>query len=89
VPRYFFHFSDGKRRFSDATGQDLPGIAAARRHAVAQVRELKIAMCHPAIQDLSGWTMSVTDENDKMIFEIGFDSRAFGNRLHLDAGTPE
>ncbi|HEU5017535.1 MAG TPA: hypothetical protein VFT69_06135 [Pseudolabrys sp.] len=53
------------------------------------MRELKIAMCHPAIQDLSGWTMSVTDENDKMIFEIGFDSRAFGNRLHLDAGTPE
>lgn len=83
VPRYFFHFSDGQRRFSDATGQDLTGIAAARRHAVAQVRELKVAMCHPGIQDLSEWTMIVTDANDKTVFEIGFDSRTFANRTPL------
>jgi hypothetical protein len=80
VPRYFFHFSDGRRRFSDAIGQDLSGIAAARRHAVAQVRELKIAMCHPGIQDLSGWTLVVTDESGKTVFELAFDNRA-GGRL--------
>jgi hypothetical protein len=72
VPRYFFHFSDGKRRFSDATGHVLPGIAAARIHAVKQVRELKAAMCDPGIQDLSGWTMTVADADDNIVFETGF-----------------
>ena len=72
VPRYFFHFSDGKRRFSDATGHVLPGIAAARIHAVKQVRELKAAMCDPGIQDLSGWTMTVADADDNTVFETGF-----------------
>lgn len=72
VPRYFFHFSDGKRRFSDATGHELPGISAARLHAVKQVRELKAAMCDPGIQDLSGWTMTVVDADDKVVFETGF-----------------
>lgn len=81
MPRYFFHFSDGIRRFSDATGQDLSGIGAARRHAVAQVRELKIAMCHPGIQDLSGWTMIVTDQDDRTVFEVAFNNR-------VSAGNP-
>ena len=37
VPRYFFHFSDGKRRFSDTTGVELNGMASARAHAIRQV----------------------------------------------------
>lgn len=75
MPRYFFHFSDGTRMFSDDTGQELGGLAAARQHAVAQVRELKAAMCDPYIQDLSGWTMTVADPSGKSVFEIGFDLR--------------
>lgn len=73
VPRYFFHFSDGKRRFSDQTGCELSGMAAARAHAIKQVRELKAAMCDPGIQDLSGWTMTVMNGNEQTVFEIGFD----------------
>lgn len=61
--------------FSDDTGQELGGLAAARQHAVAQVRELKAAMCEPHIQDLSGWSMTVADFNGKRVFEIGFDLR--------------
>ena len=72
VPRYFFHFSDGKRRFSDTAGHVLPGIAAARAHAIKQVRDLKAAMCDPGIQDLSGWTMTVADADDNTVFETGF-----------------
>ena len=75
MPRYFFHFSDGKRLFSDDVGQELRGLAAAREYAVAQVRELKGAMCDPHIQDLSGWTMTVADLSGKRVFEIGFDMR--------------
>ena len=73
MPRYFFHFSDGKRQFSDSAGHELSGLAAAREHATKQVRDLKAAMCNPIIQDLSGWTMTVVDANCKSVFTIGFD----------------
>jgi hypothetical protein len=73
VPRYFFHFSDGKRRFSDALGQELSGMSAARAHALLQVRDLKAAMCDPGIQDLSGWSMTVVNADDTVVFETSFD----------------
>jgi hypothetical protein len=73
MPRYYFHFSDGKRQFTDGSGHELRGIAAARAHAVRQVRELKAAMCHPQIQDLSGWTMMAVDTHGRTVCEIGFD----------------
>ena len=73
VPRYFFHFSDGKRRFSDTQGLELSGMAAARAHALRQVRDLKAAMCDPGIQDLSAWSMTVVNDDDTVVFETGFD----------------
>lgn len=73
MPRYFFNFSDGSRWFTDDTGQEFAGLAAARHHAVRQVRDLKAAMCDPGIQDLSGWTMRVVDRDGRAVFEIGFD----------------
>lgn len=72
VPRYFFHFSDGKRRFSDTKGHVLSGMAAARAQAIAQVRDLKAAMCDPGIQDLSGWSMTVVDTDGQVVFETAF-----------------
>jgi hypothetical protein len=75
VPRYFFHFSDGKRQFTDTSGVELSGMRAARVHATKHVRELKAAMCHPTIQDLSEWTMTVEDVNGKTICEIAFDQK--------------
>ena len=75
VPRYFFHFTDGKRRFTDTVGCELRGLAAVRRHAFADVRDLKAAMCHPIIQDLSGWMLCVADAEGATVFEIGFDLR--------------
>ena len=73
MPRYFFHFSDGKRQFTDDSGEELSGMAAARAHATKHVRELKAAMCDPYIQDLSGWTMTVVDANGNKVFEIDFE----------------
>jgi hypothetical protein len=78
VPRYYFHFSDGKRRFSDAKGVELSGMAAARAHAIRQVRDLKAAMCDPGIQDLSGWSMTVVDADDTIVFETSFDLKLQG-----------
>jgi hypothetical protein len=73
VPRYYFHLSDGKRQFTDSTGQYLPGIAQVRRHAVERAREIKAAMCHPQIQDLSGWTLAAVDAQGRTVCAIGFD----------------
>jgi hypothetical protein len=73
VPRYFFHFSDGKRQFSDTSGFELSGMHAARAHAISHVRELKAAMCDPFIQDLSGWTMTVDDARGNTVLVLGFD----------------
>jgi hypothetical protein len=39
------------------------------------VRELKVAMCDPYIQDLSGWSMSVADAKGDVVFALGFDLR--------------
>jgi Domain of unknown function (DUF6894) len=73
VPRYFFHFSDGERQFTDAKGHELRGVGAARLHAVRHVRELKAAVCHAQIPDMAGWTMTVADAKGRTVFEIGFD----------------
>ena len=81
MPRYFFHFSDGKRRFSDTSGVELSGMRAARLHATQHVRELKAAMCHPTIQDLSEWTMTVEDAQGKSVCDIRFDFNAVKARV--------
>ena len=73
MPRYFFHFSDGKRQFSDGAGRELSGMRAARVHATMHVRELKAAMCDSTIQDLSGWTMTVVDATGRTVCVLGFD----------------
>ncbi|MGN6571457.1 MAG: DUF6894 family protein [Pseudolabrys sp.] len=73
MPRYFFHFTDGERQFSDDKGHELAGLRDARAHATHHVRELKAAMSEPAIQDLSGWSMTVTDARDRTVFVLGFD----------------
>ena len=81
MPRYFFHFSDGKRHFTDGSGVELNGMAAARVHATKQVRDLKVAMCHPTIQDLSGWSMTVDDAKGASVFAIGFDLQPIKSKV--------
>lgn len=75
MPRYFFHFTDGRRVFGDADGREFVGLHAARAHATRQVRDLKAAMCDPHIQDLSGWSMTVTDTAGRTVFVLGFDMK--------------
>lgn len=73
MPRYFFHFCDGRHWFTDSNGLELSGLRAARAHAVKDVRELKAALCERHVQDLSGWTMTVVDADHRPVFVLGFD----------------
>jgi hypothetical protein len=73
VPRYFFHFTDGRRTFTDAAGVDLPGVAAMRQHAAEQIRELRRAMSEPKRQNWSSWKIIAADGFGNSVYEIGFD----------------
>ena len=73
MPRYFFHFSDGKRTFTDSTGIELNGIAAARAHATVQIRDMRAALPGGRLQNWSGWKMIVIDMNGKTLLEVSFD----------------
>jgi hypothetical protein len=74
MARYFFHCTDGFRRFTDGTGTELQGVAAVRQHAANQVRELRDAMMSEmSIQDWSDWKVIAVDSAGKTVFEIGFD----------------
>jgi hypothetical protein len=67
MPRYDFHFSDGKRTFTDSIGVELTGIAAARSQVTAQIREMRGALSERTLQDWLGWKMTVVDANGKTV----------------------
>lgn len=71
MPRYFFHFSHGKRTFTDADGVELANVAAARKVARDQIRTMRADMRE--IQDWSGWQLIAVDMNGKRLFEVRFD----------------
>jgi hypothetical protein len=72
MPRYFFHFSDGNRTFTDSTGIELTGIAAAHSQATAQMRDMQSGLSERALQDWSDWKMIVIDAKGKTVLEVGF-----------------
>jgi hypothetical protein len=67
MPRYDFHFSDGKRTFTDSIGVELTGIVAARSQVTAQIREMRGALSERTLQDWLGWKMTVVDANGKTV----------------------
>ncbi len=73
MPRYFFHFSDGKFTFTNSAGAEFAGAAAARAHSKRQIREIKGMLSERQIMDWSGWKMIVSNNRGKTIFEAGFD----------------
>jgi hypothetical protein len=76
IPRYFFHFSDGKRTFTDWIGAEFIGIAAARSEATAQIRDMRATLPGGRLQDWAGWMMIVIDAKGKTVYEVGFDLTA-------------
>ena len=73
MPRYFFHFSDGKRTFTDNTGAELAGVGDARKLAILQVRELKGAISEQIVQNWLGWKLIVVNAMGEAVVEVGFD----------------
>lgn len=74
MPRYYFHFGDGKRTFTDAHGVELSGLAAVRNETCRQIRDMKAAQlesgCHAR---WSEWAVSVEDQQGRCVLTMGFD----------------
>ena len=73
MPRYFFHFTDGRQKFTDSTGVELPGIGAMRQHAAQQIRDLRGVLPGVKLQDWLGWKIIAVDSIGNTVYEIGFD----------------
>jgi hypothetical protein len=73
MPRYYFHFSHGKRTFTDSDGVELAGIASARTHATNQIRNMMATMPGGRLHDWSGWTMMVSDAKEEVFFVVSFE----------------
>ena len=65
MPRFYFHFSDGKRTFTDAIGLELAGCVDVRNRVITQIRDLKRSQSEHRIQDWSGWKVIVIDAMGK------------------------
>ena len=73
MPRYYFHFSDGNRIFTDRTGLELVGLSDVRRRVITQIRRMKNPQSGHHGQDWSLWSMIVVDADGKTALEVGFD----------------
>jgi hypothetical protein len=73
MPRYYFHFSDGKHTFTDKVGLELTGFADLRSRVVGHIREIKGSLSDHRIQDWTDWKLVVTEESQVTILEVGFD----------------
>jgi hypothetical protein len=88
MPRYFFHFTNGRQNFPDSTGVELPGIAAMRQHATEQILQLRSVMPGVKLQNWLGWKITVVDNVGNTVYEVGFDSAALEMRPHNFARSP-
>ncbi len=73
MPRYFFHFTDGRRTFTDVVGVELSGVAAMRQYAAEELRRLRSVMPDEKLQNWLGWKIIAVDSVGNTIYEVGFD----------------
>lgn len=73
MPHYYFHFSDGKRLFTDKIGLELIDFVDVRKRLIGQVRDLKNSLSAQQIQDWASWKMVVVDAKGTTVLEVSFD----------------
>jgi hypothetical protein len=73
VPRYYFHFTDGKHACCDSTGLDLPDDEAARNEARLEAWDLWNDPCGGC--DWRKWTIQVADEKGRNVISLPIDLR--------------
>ena len=82
MPRYFFH-TQTDSRFSDEEGVDCAGPLAARRTAIATCGEI-LKDCAETFWGSRPWSVTVTDANGLILWEIMMDGTSSGAAAVLD-----
>ena len=73
MPCYYFHFTDGRRMFTDAAGVELPNVTEARREAIRCARFVMAPQPDDvAAPDWATWKVVVADEATPKILELPF-----------------
>jgi len=68
MPRYFFHNEDG-RCYPDATGVELPDMAAVR-HTALQVLTEMMDLHEKDVWDTGAWRVTVADEAGLTLYVV-------------------
>jgi len=68
MPRFYFHLADG-HLVRDEDGTELPDIEAARVNGVKLLGHVVADNCRNFLAE-GDWTMTVTDEADKVLLTV-------------------
>jgi hypothetical protein len=82
MPTYYYRIRDGAGGIPDSEGTDLPDDGAARKHAMAVIREI----ARNAEPRTRHWQLDVHDSSGKLLFELPFAALDHTIR-HLDRET--
>lgn len=67
MPRYFFHFSDGRRLFTDRVGSEFRSLLDVRKNAKADARNLREALNREPIKELLNYKVVVSDQVGRIV----------------------
>jgi len=81
VPHFFFHIDDGEY-CPDRSGVELSGVKAAQAEALRAAGGI-LSSEHRVFTSSSPWVMSVTDEEDHLLFALRFSVERPGGLDHL------
>ena len=70
MPRFYFHLTDGKRRFLDHDGVELPDLAAARSRAIMDIRDLRRLLSDGQHCDM--WRFEIADATGRQVLTVPF-----------------
>ena len=71
MSRLYFHCSNDRDTWVDATGTELRNLAEACRHATHLMRTL---IAEPTLEDWRAWTLHVSDDDGEHVLSLPFAS---------------
>jgi hypothetical protein len=86
MSRYFFHAMDGYA-FVDLKGTEFATLTQARKHAVAQAVDILSRSGRAILQNRRPLTISVADEDDRVVFTLQFSADDHGIIDPADPGA--
>lgn len=68
---FFFHLASKENNIRDTNGREFSDLAIAHRHAMLLIHKMVLL----DDVDWQGWSINVTDENDRSVLSVLFPQR--------------